>query len=424
MELDKTGIGDIGIYVPDPRMDISTLMENRSRTHPELTDVLKKAIEKTGQTSFRFPEPWEDTASLAANAASEVLDRLPREAQKSFRYLTVGTETSVDHSKPAAAYVQGMLQKAGYPLGSNLSTFEVKHACAGGTAALLSSAALLSFSGNADEKALAIASDVARYTAPSTAEITHGAGAAALLIERNPRLLELDLQNIGYFSSDVDDFFRPLGSVTARVKGRYSLECYQEALEKAFEDYCRRQDTEPCSFIDSIDYVALHVPFVKMPEMALRRLLKTVCGKTAGQIESFLESSGFLPAMHLNKTFGNVYTASIYTYLAALLHREWSKYGSDICGRRILVASYGSGNTMSVFTAAIASQAPDVISQWNLEKLQDNARAAGFTEYLNWLGRPKEIGAQRNLLEGASPRRGLFYLKDFDNEGLRLYGRA
>ncbi len=424
MEQDKIGVGDIGLYVPSPRMDIATLMENRSRTHPELTEMLKKAIAKTGQSAFRFPEPWEDTASLAANAASTVLEGLNAGQQKKIRYLTVGTETAVDHSKPAAAYVLGMLQKAGYSLGNNLSTFEVKHACAGGTAAMLSSAALLSFSGSREERALTIASDIARYKAPSTAEITQGAGAAALLIEKNPRLLELDLHNMGYFSSDVDDFYRPLGSVTARVKGRYSLECYQEALEKAFADYCRRRDIPPCQAMESFDYVALHVPFVKMPETALRRLLKNLCGKTDGEADAFMEKSGFLKAMHLSRTFGNIYTASVYAYLMALLHGEWKTHGSDITGRNILVASYGSGNTMSLFSARIARQAPEIIKGWDMDKLENSCRSASFTEYLNWMARPKDIGALQNLLEGASPRRGLFYLKDFNDQGLRLYGRA
>ena len=418
------GIGDIGLYVPEPRMDMSTLMEARAETHPELDTVLNRAIKKTGQVSFRFPDPWEDTASLAANAASSALDRLPSGEAEKLRYLTVGTETAVDHSKPVAAYVQGMLQRAGYSIGSSLSTFEVKHACAGGTAALLSSAALLSFSGRDEERALAISSDIARYEAPSTAEITQGAGAAAVLIEKNPRLLEMDLTQVGFFSSDVDDFFRPLGSVTARVKGRYSMECYEEALEHAFDDYCARTGNTACDVINSIDYIALHVPFAKMPEVALRRLLKNTCAKNDDEIEAIMKRTGFLDAMYLSSTVGNLYTASIYAYLVALLHQEYSRIGNNIVGKKILIASYGSGNTMTVYSSRIASGAPEVIGAWDVDGIQKNSRAAGFTEYLNWLARPKDIGAKRNLLEGARPNPGQFYLKDFADSGLRIYDRG
>ena len=420
----KIGIGDIGIYVPEPRMEMDLLMESRRSTHPELERVLSRAIEKTGQKSFHFPNPWEDTVSLAANAAAKTLDRLEDNQRGKLRYLSVGTETEVDHAKPVASYVQGILQSSGYPLGNAMTTFEVKHACAGGTSALLSSAAMLSFSGDPGERALTICSDIARYEAPSTAEITQGAGAIALLIEKNPRLLEMDLSQQGFYASDVDDFFRPLGSVTAKVKGRYSMECYQEALVMAFTDYCNRCGGTPCDIVDETDYLALHVPFAKMPEVAVRKLLKDTCEKDNDAIEAFLDRTGFLDAMYLSRSFGNLYTGSLYAYLAALLHQEHQKLGDGIVGKRVLIASYGSGNTMMVFSGTIAAGAPEMIASWDIESLKNNYYKADFHEYLAWLARPKDTDAWRNLLEGATPSKGLFYLKDFEDSGLRIYDKA
>ena len=383
MSQKNIGIGDIGLYVPDPRMDIDTLMASRALTHPQLNQVMNRAIEKTGQVSFRFPEPWEDTASLAANSASEILDRLPENEMGKMRYISVGTETAIDHAKPVASYVQGMLNEAGYSLGNALTTVDVKHACAGGTAALLSSAAMLSFSGSPGERALVISSDIARYDAPSTAEITQGAGAVSLLVEKNPRLIEMDLTRQGFYASDVDDFFRPLGSVTARVKGRYSMECYQEALEKAFIDFCERSEKTTCEVIDETDYMALHVPFAKMPEAAVRKLLKNFCGKGDAAVDAYLERTSFLDAMHLSKIFGNLYNGSLYAYLAALLEQEYTRLGAEIVGKKILIASYGSGNTMMVFSGTIAAGAPEVIGSWDLMKWNRSSRKAGFEEYLN-----------------------------------------
>ncbi len=424
MSQTKIGIGDIGLYVPDPRMDMDRLMESRARTHPELQRMMSRAVGKTGQLSFRFPEPWEDTASLAANAAAETLNRLSPADQGKLRYISVGTETAIDHSKPVASYVQGMLNNAGYPLGNALTTNEVKHACAAGTAALLSTAAMLSISGYPDERALAISSDIARYDAPSTAEITQGAGAVSVLVEKNPRLIEMDLSKQGFYASDVDDFFRPLGSVTARVKGRYSMECYQVALESAFIDYCERSGGTTCGIVDETDYMALHVPFAKMPETAVRKLLKDTCGKDDLAVDAYMERTSFLDAMYLNKTFGNLYTGSLYAYLAALLNQEYAKLGNGIIGKNIMIASYGSGNTMMVFSGTIASGAPEVIESWDLEKWQNSSREASFDDYLNWLARPKDIDAWRNLLEGAKPKKDRFYLKDFGETGLRIYSRG
>jgi len=423
MSQTKIGIGDIGLYLPDPEMDMNNLIRSRSETHPQLIRIMKRAINHTGQKSFRFPEPWEDTASLAANSATEVLDRLTEGEREGIRYLSVGTETAVDHAKPVASYVQGMLNAAGYGLGNSMTTFEVKHACAAGTAALLSTASMLSLAGTAEEKALVISSDIARYEAPSTAEITQGAGAVSLLLEKNPGLLELDLSRQGFYASDVDDFFRPLGSVTAKVKGRYSMECYQEALEKALDDFARRSGTDSSGLLDEIDYVAFHVPFAKMPETALRKLLRNSFGKDDDAVDDFMKRSGFLEAMYLSERFGNLYNASLYTYLMALLHQEYQKHGRDIIGKTILISSYGSGNTMMVFTGTIAAGAEEVIRLWNLEKWKNSARNADFSEYSAWLSRPENLEEWQKILDSARPSAGRFHLKGFGKTGLRIYSR-
>ncbi|OQX29270.1 MAG: hypothetical protein B0D92_04700 [Spirochaeta sp. LUC14_002_19_P3] len=420
MEQQKIGISDIGLYLPHPRMGLDSLLKSRAVSHPELIDMLTRAIEKTDLTAFRFPAPWEDSASLAANAAAAVLNTIkPR-----LRALISATETAVDHSKPIAAYVQGMLERAAYGIGRNLATFEVKHACAGGTAALLAGCALLQSAGDFNDQALVLCSDISRYEAPSSAEITQGAGAAALLVEKNPRLLELDLRPQGYYSSDVDDFFRPLGSTTAKVKGGYSMKCYQDALIAAFEDYCSRLGRSPRQVLDETHYVALHVPFPRMPEAALTKLLSSVYGRDKTLMEGFLRRTGFLEAMYLNRETGNLYTVSLYAYIAALLHREWQRLGHDLIGKRLLMASYGSGNTMIVFSATVAPGAPEVISRWNFDALMKDYQNANFQDYLNWLALPRDYRIRKNLLEGANPRKGMFYLRDFTETGFRIYDRA
>ena len=111
--------------------------------------------------------------------------------------------------------------------------------------ALLSVASMLQTSNLPGESGIVMASDIARYDTESTAEITQGAGAVAMLVENSPKLIDLDLSTVGYYSQDVDDFFRPLGSKTAKVKGRYSMDCYLESLEGAFLDHCRRAGPEP-----------------------------------------------------------------------------------------------------------------------------------------------------------------------------------
>jgi len=420
----EIGIGDIGIYVPRFQMNVNALIESRARTQPQLDRMMSRAAKKTGQNSFRFPASWEDTATLAANAASEVLERLTIEQQKKIRYLLVGTETAVDFAKPVASYVQGMLQRAGYSLGSNLSTYDTKHACAGGTSALLSAASNLCCSGTDQERGLIISSDIARYDTPSTAEFTQGGGSAALVVEKNPRLIEINLKIQGFFSSDVDDFFRPLNSVTAKVKGRYSMNCYQSALKTAFEDYCDRAGQSPSKCIDEIDYIAFHVPFPTMPEIALRRLLSDSCEKNETEIEHFIQRSRFTDAMYLCRSFGNLYTASLYTYLATLLYQEYHRIGEGIIRKRVLIASYGSGNTMTVFSGRICENAPELISGWSIEKWIGKAKNASFDEYLAWLSYSEDPDALRNQSKSSDSKEGIFYLKNLSESGYRIYDRG
>ncbi|MFW5742984.1 MAG: hydroxymethylglutaryl-CoA synthase, partial [Spirochaetota bacterium] len=243
-------------------MGLDTLVAHRIAEDPKFERRLKRAIEKTGQGAIRFPAPYEDSATLAAQASYSLLRRNP-DSTRRLRYIGTGTETTVDQSKPVAAYLEGMLQNSGVDVPETMMTFQTQHACAGGTIAMMSIAGLLAGSSQ-DDSGLVVSSDIARYEAPSTAEITQGAGAVSLLVERDPKLVELDLDTQGLCSRDVDDFFRPIGSVTAKVKGAYSMQCYNEALEVAFEDHCKRRGTKPADVLSSTDMFVFHVPFKLM----------------------------------------------------------------------------------------------------------------------------------------------------------------
>jgi len=381
---------------------------------------MERALETTGQKSIRFPEPWEDTATMAAQAAYDLIRRNPQLDLAALRHLAVGTETTVDHSKPVSAYVQGMLQKAGVGLPDSLSSFQVQHACAGGTMALLSVAGMLQVGGRPGESGLVIASDIARYDSESTAEITQGAGAVAMVVENSPRLIELDLGSVGFFSRDVDDFFRPLGSKTAKVKGRYSMECYLESLEGAFLDHCRRLGQTPQEVLAASELIMLHTPFRNMPESAMQFLLERHLGYTNGHTESFLNDRGFYLGVDPLASIGNTYAGSLYLALAFLLYHRFKQLGQRIVGKRVLLASYGSGNTMIIQGGRVGAPAPEVLSSWDLDRTLSTYRTAGIDDYLRWTAGPDEITETRgwHLPEGS------FYLAGIREDGYREYGYA
>jgi hydroxymethylglutaryl-CoA synthase len=415
------GISDIGLYVPQPRIELDTLVKRRVLLNPRLDRHLERACRVTGQKALRFPEIWEDCATMAASAVKVLLRQNPETVLKNVRHLAVGTETGVDHSKPVSAYVQGMLQRAGIDLPGSLSSFQVQHACAGGTMALLSVAGMLSAAGRAGDSGMVISSDVARYDTESTAEITQGAGAVALLVENAPRLLELDLAGVGFYSADVDDFFRPLGSITARVNGSYSMRCYWESLEAAFLDYCARSGTKPEHALLDTDYFVLHTPFRNMPESAMEKLFERVLGYDAQKTRAVLAEKSFAAAIDPLAHIGNLYAGSLTAALAFLLDERWRALRSGIAGKKILLASYGSGNTMIVVPARIAANAPDVISRWQLDAVFSCARTASFEEYEAWAAGPVQPELHARLMENAVVPPEAFFLSGIRKDGYREY---
>jgi hydroxymethylglutaryl-CoA synthase len=138
MKKAKIGISDIALYVPSPKITLDTIFDTRVKQDPDFERRLRRAIDVTGQKAIRFPDIFEDNATIAANSAKRLLDQNTELNLEKLRYLTVGTETAIDMSKPISAYVEGMLQRAGYELPTKISSFQVQHACAGGTLAMLS----------------------------------------------------------------------------------------------------------------------------------------------------------------------------------------------------------------------------------------------------------------------------------------------
>jgi hydroxymethylglutaryl-CoA synthase len=219
----------------------------------------------------------------------------------------------------------------------------------------------------------------------------------------------------------VDDFFRPLGSITARVNGSYSMRCYCESLEAAFLDFCSRSGTRPEHALLDTDYFVLHTPFRNMPESAMEKLFEKVLGYDANQTRKVLAEKSFAAAIDPLARIGNLYAGSLTAALAFLLDERFRALGGGIAGKRILLASYGSGNTMVVLRARIAPQAAEVISRWRLETVFSSARAATFEEYEAWTAGPVQPELHARLMENAIVPPETFFLSGIRKDGYREY---
>ena len=237
------GISDIGMYLPRPAIDLDTLVQRRVRLNPRLDRHFERACRVTGQKAIRFPEIWEDSATLAASAVRVLLQQNPGHGPEKPPPPCGG------HRDRRGSFEAGLRVRAGHaparrhrrcpaPCPASRSSTRAPAArwrCSAWPRCSRPAAAG-GFGHRRELRHRPLRDGVHGGDHPGRRRGRAGVQAA-------PRLLELDLATAGYFSADVDDFFRPLGSITARVNGSYSMRCYWESLEAAFLDYCARSGT-------------------------------------------------------------------------------------------------------------------------------------------------------------------------------------
>ena len=263
-------------------------------------------------TTFRMSGPNENAYTMAATAVLRLI-RQYNVDPRSIGYLALGTESSTDNSA-GAIIVKGMVNDAlaehRLPqLSRACEVPEFKHACLGGIYALKAAFRYLAVDGRG-RKAIVVCSDIAEYQRASSGEPTQGAGAVALLVEENPRLLDVELGVSGSSSAYRGvDFRKPFQRFAEQAIGRfaqlkdfpvfngkYSTTCYIDAVLGAMKDLFPRLTSAPSSFLKEVKAVFLHRPYQRMAEMglAVSYLLALAAGGAADRAElaNYAKSSG------------------------------------------------------------------------------------------------------------------------------------
>lgn len=356
----KVGIDAIAIAIPEGYLDLADLAEARGVPATKYTDGL-------GVNKMAIAKAHEDTVALAANAARRVLHK-SGVSPSTIGLCIIGTETGVDHSKAASAYLHRMLE-----LPQNCRTYETKHACYGGTAGVLAALDWIASGSARGRNALVICSDIARYALNSPGEPTQGAGAIAMIIGENPRLLEIDHGVSGSYSKDVDDFWRPLYSKEAFVDGQFSVQCYLDAIAGAYGSY--RAVAGEVGLDAKLTRRVYHVPYGKMAKKAHRHLC-TSAGMSDVEADASFNAE-VASSLRLPSEIGNIYTGSLYLALASLLHFE----AKDLEGQRIGLFSYGSGCTAEYFSGKIPAGAAAFAEALEIAQPIANRRRYTIAEY-------------------------------------------
>src|SRR5690625_1821931 len=220
----KIGIDKIGFHIPHYYVDMNDLAVARNVEPAKFTIGIV-------QDEMAVASITQDPVTLAANAALNILDE---EDIQAIDFVMFGTETGIDHSKSAGVYVHRLLG-----LQPSARTVELKQACYGATAALQLAKGHIAL--NPESKVLVLASDIARYGLQTSGEATQGAGAVAMLISANPKIMTLEDKST-YLTADIMDFWRPTYSEEAFVDGKYSNEQYINFFQKVWQQY--KKETE------------------------------------------------------------------------------------------------------------------------------------------------------------------------------------
>ncbi len=417
------GISGFAAYLPKQRVDLAD-WSRWTQTPPAKTRTV------VGD-AFRMCTLQENVYTMAANAVLALIER-HNVAPGRIGFLALATESSLDNSA-GSIIVKGMVDQALRAKGQNVlarscEVPEFKHACLAGVYALKSATRYVSFDGS-DRIAIVVCSDIAEYPRGSSGEPTQGAGAIALLVEPNARLLSLDLKAaVGVSAYRGMDFRKPHASHSKYplsngrlpdfpvFNGPYSTQCYIESTLTASHQYLL-DTSEPLQHVNALAGIYFHRPYERMADTGLAFLLllalvladeldvlvrfSSEAGVSLEQVAQELsnpqangwlsdidESPEWFPASSqvakrliesdefralqgkqfgraMMREIGNTYTAALPMWLASAL-LEASEKGVDIAGRTLLSIGYGSGDAAEIIPMRVVHGWQALAQQTNL----------------------------------------------------------
>jgi hydroxymethylglutaryl-CoA synthase len=360
--LGDTGIASLGLHLPPLAMTVEELAALRG------VDPEKFLVGLECREFSLCPERF-GVIDLAAEAARRALARWDGDPAD-LGMIAVGTESAVDMSRPLSAFVADRLNLRG-----SIRSYEVKHACYGGTLALRQALEWHASGAARGKAALVIAADIALYAPGDPGEATQGAGAVAFIVDK-PDVASVEIVSYPYSDPELD-FYRPVGEEYPIVDGKLSLECYKRAAEACFRALIAGEDPE--QILERFEKLCFHVPFPKMVRKTVVRLGE-VFGWTAERATHFFKEK-VEPTMLWNKLSGNAYTASLWISVAHALNGLKR-------GERIAAFSYGSGFGSELLALIAGPRAAEGAWVVDIERDLDTRGKVDAEAYLRLRGLP------------------------------------
>ncbi len=270
------GISGMAAAVPSLRVDLQNWCQWRGNNWSKVREIVG--------SGYRILAPDQNVYTLAATAAARLIENYDIDPRR-IGFLALGTESSTDNSA-GAIIIKGMLDlwtdKRGLPrISRHCEVPEFKHACLGGMYAMKGALRYLATDGR-DRLALVISADTAEYAPGSTGEPTQGAGAVAMLLDRDARLATMDPDLSGSAACYRGaDFRKPFSRFLQQppnpnrhisdfplFNGKYSTYCYVDEVLVALEDMFTKRGIQGPEYFRGLPAVFLHRPYYRLPRTA------------------------------------------------------------------------------------------------------------------------------------------------------------
>ena len=409
----KVGIDSITFDIPKIHLPIKLLAEQRN-IDPE------KLIKGLGLTKMSFLDVHQDVVTLASNAVLKLIiqeNLQPAEISRIY----VGTESGVDSSKPIGSYIISLLESQfGEASFRHCDVTDITFACIGAVDALQTTLDYIRL--NPAKKAIVVATDNAKYDLDSSGEYTQGAGAIAMLITANPKILAFD-QEFGVSTKGVFDFFKPrrsfskleatnqdsnpeyLGVLENEIlvykeqpvfDGQYSNNCYIDRITDAYFHF-KKVSKQQNAVYQNWTNILMHLPysfqgrrtFVEIfaqenPDIKISKNLLDY----KDQIKIIAKSTEYLqfvdqkiaPSEIASGQIGNIYSGSIFLGLLSTLCHHF-KENSDLTNAKFGFIAYGSGSKAKVFEAEMQPEWKSVVEKIKLFETIDSSTEISFETY-------------------------------------------
>lgn len=411
----KTGIDAITFDVAKIHLPIKTLAIARN-IEPE---KLEKGL---GLIKMTLPDTHQDTVVFGANALTKLIQDNNIDLNEIAR-IYVGTESAIDNSKPISSFLISLMeQKFGENILSECDVVDFTFACIGGVDALQNCIDFVTL--NPTKKAIVVTTDFAKYDLNSTGEYTQGAGAVAMLITSNPRIIAFK-NHWATSTKGVFDFFKPYRTISKQqitgntsneawfenleseveihkdqpvFDGQYSNQCYMDRTRDAYFSFKKIKNTTKTVY-ETWESIVMHLPYAFQGRRMLSEIYaldasnKIISGeenateyqnklKEVSKSETYRDfvSQKLQPAEIASSLIGNLYTGSIFMgLLSTLAHFHDNKI--EVSDKKFGFLAYGSGSKSKVFEGTIQSEWKSAIANVNLFETLEKSIEIDFETY-------------------------------------------